>query len=116
MPSFLAGTFVQNRGNLLTQFGTPVDRGIPHYLPLDSEICVDKDIAKGYDLRPRDLRMIASEILRDSASRLTDCHQLLNHRASHDLRLFKSVEVRIRDELGDKVGSLYDVREIKNLM
>jgi hypothetical protein len=73
-----AGFSREDQSDLLTQDRAPILGGAPDDVPVDAEVGVNKNIAKGDDLRPRHLGLAGLQLLGDSCGRLADNGQFLN--------------------------------------
>ncbi len=106
----------QDLSNLIAQDRTPILGRAPHHFPIDTEISVHKDIAERDDLRPRDVRILRSNLIRDPACGFADHRQFVDHSATQQFRLLESLEIDIPNELSDVISGFYNVGEIERLM
>jgi len=74
-----------------------------------------QDVSEGYDLRPRQLRMAAPQVIGNPCGRLADDSELLNHRNPQD-RISEIRQVHACDEIGNVVRGLDDVIEVQTVM
>lgn len=103
----------ENRGGLLAQSGAVNLDRLPDFIPVDTEICVDQNISKGNDLRPRDEWRASCQFIGDPRRCLTDDRQFLHDGAANQFGFLKTLKIRFADERGDVVSSLNDVVEVQ---
>ena len=76
------GLRCQDAGDLLPQNWATIPGGPPDHVPVDPEVCVDKNITEGYDLWPRYLRVAGCEFFGDSRSGFAYNREFLNYGAA----------------------------------